>query len=410
MVKKLTDKYLSTLKPGAKPLEVRDTEVRGLTFRLQPSGVATFFLQYRDGTGKQGRVKIGRYGDNAVNREIGLPRARALAKEHLAKITLGDNPADERRQARKDLTLGTFLDEEYGPWAKANLKSHESVLLRLKAGFAPLTGKRLADLSPFDFEKHRLRRLKEKLPTRTKPASPATINRDQQTLRAALTRAVAWGHMDVNPLTGTKKAKEDKNRAIRAMTADEEQRIVGAFWARHTKRVLKGKEQAMKHRRTPPPVPVYLDYFEPMIAVSLGCGLRRGEALALDWADVDMKAKTITVKGEGAKSAQTRKIPLGARVHDVLTEWATQTPKTGKVFPEASVDSIRAKWRVLLADAGVKGLRWHDLRHTFGSRLALAGVALPIVQKLMGHASITTTARYLHSTDDDARKAIQSLG
>lgn len=444
MVKKLTDDeikslksdYLAIPKDDRKPLEVRDTEVRGLTLRFQPSGCATFFLQFRDTTGKQGRIRIGRYGNSKVDREIGLPKARELAKDHLANITQGKNPADEKREAReerkqpsRDLTLRQFLDDIYGPWAIANLKSHGPTLIRLRAGFAPLLDKKLVDLGSWDFESNRMRRAKEKRfhPKKKgakeakprKPPSKAGINRDQMTMRAALAKAVEWNKsqefrgclIDVNPLDGVKKAREDKNQSIRAMTPTEEADILDAFAKRRAKLVEKWQAEARKPKKgkktVGPPIPRFLDYFEVMIIVSLDCGLRRGEALGLLWSDVDFADSTIVVRGEGAKSSQTRKIPMTPRVqYHVLNKWSLQTGGEGRVFPGASVDSIRAKWRVLLTDAKVTGLRWHDLRHTFATRLVMKGVALPVVQKLMGHASITTTARYLHSTDADARAAI----
>lgn len=411
MKKTITDKAVKALRPADKPYELRDDKLQGFLLRVQPSGVMTYYFEYKNAAGKRNRHRLGSHPTMTV------PQAQKKAREKANEVFDGGDPQAEKKQASRDLTLRQFLDDVYAPWARVNLKSHAPTLIRLNAGFAPLLDKRLVDLCAFDFEKHRIKRLKEKRfhprpkgekdPKPRKPPTHAGINRDQMTMRAALSRAVEWKHMDHNPLDGVKKKKEDKNRAIRAMTATEEADILDAFAKRRAKLVAKCQAEARKKKTTGPLIPRFLDYFEPMIVVSLDCGLRRGEALGLLWSDVDFADSTIIVRGEGAKSSQTRKIPMSTRVqYHILNKWELQTGGEGRVFPGASVDSIRAKWRVLLNDAGVTGLRWHDLRHTFGTRLALRGVALPVIQKLMGHASITTTARYLHATDADARAAV----
>lgn len=400
MKKSITDKAVKALRPKEKPYEVRDTDLQGFLLRIQPSGAMTFYFEYKNPAGKKNRHRLGSYPTMTVR------QAHKKAREKSNEVFEGGDPQAEKKQASRDLTLEKFLDDVYKPWAETNLKSHAPTMIRLKANFKPLLKKKLVDLSPFDFEKHRITRLKSKSSVTKRPPSAAAINRDQQTLRAALSRAVEWKHMDTNPLTGTKKAKEDKNRSIRAMTATEEADALDAFRARRDAVVKKWQADARKGKQVGPPVPTYLNYFEPAVIVSLDCGLRRGELIALLWADVDLALRTITVRGEGAKSSQTRTVPLSERVRYTLAKWSGQSGGEGRVFPGATVDSIRAKWRILCRDAKVKGLRWHDLRHTFGSRLAMAGVTLPVVQRLMGHASITTTARYLHATDEDARKAV----
>lgn len=414
MVGKLTDKLLQSLSPQDRPLEIRDTEIRGLTYRLQPSGVATFFLQYRDEVGKQGRVKIGRYGDNPHNKEIGIPAARTKAREYLAKITLGANPATEKKAAREaveSLTLRQFIEGPYKDWAESNLKSHKSTLGRLLYGFTSLLDKPLDSLCAFDFEKNRQARLKGKPKSKGEhgPTKGATVNRDQAHMRAALARAVQWGHMSANPLAGVTKTREDKNRSIRAMTDAEETAIIAEFTARRAKRIAERMERAAKGERPGPRVRRYLGFLEPLFILSVESGLRRGEALSLAWSDVDFAKRELTVKGEGAKSSQTRTVPLSKRLETTLTEWKSQTSSIGLIFPRATEDALRGQWIRLLRDAKISGLRWHDLRHTFGTRMALAGASINVLKNIMGHSSITTTQRYLHSTADDARKAIDAM-
>jgi integrase len=124
---------------------------------------------------------------------------------------------------------------------------------------------------------------------------------------------------------------------------------------------------------------------------------------------VDFVARTINVRGENAKSSQSRPVPLSPRAESTLQAWRKQVRGQGRVFPRATPDALKGQWARLLADAKITGLRWHDLRHTFGSRTALAGASIEVLKKLMGHSSITTTSRYLHSDMEDARRAIDAM-
>jgi integrase len=405
MKKKITARVLAKQKPEDKPYQIHDTECRGFIWRCQPTGVQTFYFMYKNADGKRHKILIGRAD------EVSLPDARTTAEGYRMAVNEGKDPAGEILAQKAILTLKEFIEGPYADWAVSNLKSHKSTLSRLVYGFTALLDRPLDTLTAHDFERNRQARLKSTPKSKGEhgTTSGATVNRDQATLRAALSRAVRWGYMAANPLTGITKSREDRNAAIRPLSADEEQRILGALWARHTDLVLRLAKQAKKANRKPPAVPLYLDYLEPLIVLSVDCGLRRGEALNLLWSDVDLVKGTVTVRGAGAKSSQSRKVPLCPRVLGVLTEWQEQTSASGKVFPAATMDSLRTKWLNLLGDAKVSGVRWHDLRHSFATRLVMAGVALPVVQRLMGHSSITTTARYLHSTDDDARAAVNLL-
>lgn len=388
MLKALTSKTVNALVPGEKPFEVRDTTLPGFLLRVQPSGSMTYYVAYRNQTGKKNRYKLGSHP------VMSAPMAREEAKRKLAEVVMGEDPQAEKKEARRNITLEQFLDLHYGPWAEVNLKSYSPTMARLRSGFAPLMNKYLSELTAWDFEKHRQVRLKNKLGKSIKEPGQATINRDQATMRAALSRAVQWGHLDSNPLEGVKKAKEDRNRKIRALESEEETRMLNYLRQERKRWKLEFKR------------------LEVMIILSIDTGVRRGELFGLKWSDVDAKAQTLHVRGEGAKSSQSRTIPLSPRCVSILTAWKAQSGAEGLVFPgEAGekLDNVTKAWKRLLDKAEVCGLRWHDLRHTFGTRLANAGVPLPTVQRLMGHASIVTTQRYLHSTDQDARKAIEMM-
>ena len=97
------------------------------------------------------------------------------------------------------MTLRDFLENEYAPWARLRLKSHESTMARLKGCFLPLLDKPLGALEWKDFEAHSLHRLKNKLATKSRLKHAAGVNRDLQHMRAALYKAVSWGRLAENP-------------------------------------------------------------------------------------------------------------------------------------------------------------------------------------------------------------------
>ena len=148
-------------------------------------------------------------------------------------------------------------------------------------------------------------------------------------------------------------------------------------------------------------------------------GLRRGELLALRWRDIDFPAATIRVRASYAggqltapKSGKVRSVPMAPDVARVLARLAGRERFTGEdelVFPGVAGEyldgsALRRRYAVALKRAGLRPLRFHDLRHTFGTRMI--GVAdIRRVQEWMGHADVQTTMKYLHYVPraDDAR-------
>ena len=135
------------------------------------------------------------------------------------------------------------------------------------------------------------------------------------------------------------------------------------------------------------------------------CGLRSAEVLGLEVCDVDIGGRWLTVNGKGNKQ---RRVPLDVDVAGVIgTYLLAERPDTtsGRLFIVAkgptrgeplSVAGLRRVFRYHREISGVTGGHPHALRHTFGTALAEAGVDLAVMQALLGHAHIDTTARYVH--------------
>jgi integrase len=150
-----------------------------------------------------------------------------------------------------------------------------------------------------------------------------------------------------------------------------------------------------------------------MVLASMNTGMRRGEVFKLRWRDVDLAQQVLTVRSASAKSEKRRDIFLNAEALATLEAWRGMCdPDTDLVFPGdkgKALTSTKRSWEAVLADAGIKGFRWHDLRHHFASKLAMAGVDLNTVCELLGHSDDKITQRYAHLAPSHKRKAIELL-
>jgi integrase len=156
-----------------------------------------------------------------------------------------------------------------------------------------------------------------------------------------------------------------------------------------------------------------------MIVVALRCGLRQGELLGLQWSDLDLKKGLLRVKRNvyrgrvgSPKGGKWRDVPLSddaikaLKAHRHLrSEWVFCT-LDGRRLTE---NMCRKPLARIVAEAGLRHLSWHVLRHTFASHLAMRGVPLRHVQQLMGHSTIQMTERYAHLTPDVTRDAVRLL-
>ncbi len=139
----------------------------------------------------------------------------------------------------------------------------------------------------------------------------------------------------------------------------------------------------------------------------------QSEQLKLKWENVGFTAGTITVPK--SKHGKARHVPMNDTVRALLRDLPSRL-KSAYAFPSATgetpLDGRNLMNRVFLpalSDAKIKGLRWHDLRHTFASRLVMAGVDLRTVQDLLGHKTIAMTERYSHLSPAHRLDAVQRL-
>lgn len=159
----------------------------------------------------------------------------------------------------------------------------------------------------------------------------------------------------------------------------------------------------------------YSDHLYPMITLSLNTGMRQGEVFSLSWADVDFEKKIITIRGTNAKSKKTRHIPINDKAMEALSLWkkhSNNITPNDYVFPGKNgerLNNVRKAWLKVIDDARIYAFRWHDMRHTFASRLVMGGIDLNTVRELLGHADYQMTLRYAHLAPEHKAAAVSIL-
>jgi integrase len=140
--------------------------------------------------------------------------------------------------------------------------------------------------------------------------------------------------------------------------------------------------------------------------------MRRGELLRLKWDHIDFFRDEIKVTH--TKNSKDRLVPMNKTVRAMLwamkeeavelSEFVFRSPRAG-----SHLTDIKKGFNAALKEAGVEDFRFHDLRHTFGTMAADAGVEITSIAEVMGHADIHTTRRYSHATDQGRRRAVEAI-
>ena len=154
------------------------------------------------------------------------------------------------------------------------------------------------------------------------------------------------------------------------------------------------------------------DFVRPLFHVLFHTGMRLGEALALEWADVEFEHQRIVIRR--SKSGEGRKVPLRQVLADELIRWKPRARSSRWVFPArydtaAPMQSIRKGWIRLCGTAGVANLRPHDLRHNFTSVLQAKGVSDFVIMAITGHKTHVMLHRYSHSADASKHAAAELM-
>jgi integrase len=237
----------------------------------------------------------------------------------------------------------------------------------------------LADVTPALIVEHRN--------ILTQSRANGTVNRYLAVLSHAFTMAVReWQWCEDNPVRKVSKPKEPRGR-IRFISEDERERLLES---------CKGSRNA---------------YLYTIVVLALSTGARRGELLSLHWRDVDLKRGMLTFRE--TKNGKTRSVPLTGYALDVLTKHAkVRRLDTTLVFPNergTKPASIREAWEHAVKRADIYNFRFHDLRHSYASYLAMNGASLLEIAELLGHKTLSMVKRYAHLCESHTRGVVQRM-
>lgn len=213
-----------------------------------------------------------------------------------------------------------------------------------------------------------------------KSIKEATINRDLSVLRHILYWAVDEQLLTANPLARMKMARERRTRR-QVLSVAEEQLLLAAA----------------------------KDHLRAMTIAALDTGMRRGEITSQLWEDIDFSRKLLFVTRSKTPEGESREIPLTERL---LKHLLQHRKAEGLVFEykDRPVRIVKRAWKTALKNAGIRHVRFHDLRHTFNTRLMEAGVMQEVRMALMGHsAGSKVHAIYTHIELPVKRDAIRKL-
>jgi site-specific recombinase XerD len=338
--------------PGATP--------RGVFER--PRGSGSWWVRYADEQGQIHREKAG-------------PKSMAIRLYTRRKAEVAERRFFPERFRRRDVLLADFI-RDYLARIQGTLRSYVDLERHGRVWQAALGDRSLRQVVAGDVQRHIAKRLTE--------VRPASVNRELAFLKRTYNVAIADGLLETNPVRQVKLLQEN-NARVRYLTDVEEVRL----------RAETGETRW------------------PIVALALNTGLRRGELFCLRWENADFTTSVLTIPR--TKAGRTRHVPMNAEVRAILGALESRL-RSPYVVPSAKgstpLDAHNFICRVFapaLRRAGIHDFRWHDLRHTFASRLVMRGVDLRSVQELLGHTDIKMTLRYSHLSPAHLLAAVERL-
>jgi integrase len=373
---KFTIKNLEAIEPSEARQTFFDESMNGLALKVSPSGHKAFYYCYRAGKGRNApkkQIQLGTFPDMTVE------HARLKARQLAAQVVSGQDPAKELQKAKEAQTLAEVLDLFIAEHVRPKLKPKSIELYEgsVNKHIIPVLGKKkVEEITHRDIAKlhHGLGK------------TPYAGNR----VAAILSKFFNWceknGYRDrgSNPVTGLEKYKEEKIEDF--LTSDQLAALGTALSALEKNGIIL-------------PLPA------AALRLLMLTGMRLMEVLSLRWEYLDLEAGT--AKLPDSKTG-FKIVPLSAPAVDIFK---SLTAHSDYVFPSATsasghMEGLVQPWKFLKANAELKG-RWriHDLRHAFASIMVNSGSSLPVIGKVLGHATPSTTARYAHLEKSPAQKA-----
>ena len=213
------------------------------------------------------------------------------------------------------------------------------------------------------------------------------MNRFLASISHAFSKAVEWEWVDANPVKGVSRLTEPKGRD-RFLSDEERERLLTA--SQEVNSTL-----------------------HVIIVLALATGARRGEIMSLEWKDIDFKAGRATL--HQTKNDEKRAMPIVGYAMELLKEHreTSRQLKDKLVFPDPR-DRTRpwnfeATWRKVKREAEIEDFRFHDLRHSAASYLAMGGASMAEIAEVLGHKTLAMVKRYSHLSDHHVSSVVSKM-
>lgn len=217
--------------------------------------------------------------------------------------------------------------------------------------------------------------------------APATVNAYLASLSHAFTVAIQeWGWLETSPMLRVSRLRTPQGR-VRCLSDEERRRLLEACAASSNRFLL------------------------PVVILALSTGARKMELLGLTWPCVDLHRGRLLL--EQTKNQERRSAPLTGKAFEVMQSLGKiRRIDSALVFPRADgkapVD-IRYAWKMALQKAGILDFRFHDLRHSCASYLAMNGASLVEIAEVLGHRTLAMVKRYAHLTEDHTARVVAQM-
>ena len=350
-----------------------DSELSGFGVRVYPTGSKHYVVQTRAGGKAAKRVTVGRHG------VVTAEEARRRAALVIARIKAGEDPVPERpsRAHADGPTVGDlarqWLDEHVAVRCKPNTVSMYTLVVNrhLLPAFGKIPALALDHARVTEFH-HSLR------------ATPAMANQAVDTLSRIWNSAEDRGLLPEASNPCRLVVRNRQRRRERFLSEEEFRRLGRTLAEAETRKGVSVHAVAA-------------------IRLLLLTGCRKSEILTLRWQDVDLEARELKL-ADSKTGART--VPVSPEATEVLANiprvdgspWVIPGNVKGK-----PMCSLSDPWRLVCRRAGIRNARIHDCRHSFASRALALGEGLPMIGALLGHADVTTTARYAHLAQHSVR-------
>jgi integrase len=293
--------------------------------------------------------------------------------------------------AAKRHTLAELIERYIKDVLPTKPKSEAKLTAMLNWWKSEIGSYSLADVSPALIAERRDKLAAGKTKRGTQ-RNPATVVRYLAALSVCFTHAVKeWGWIDDTPMRKVTKPKESRGR-VRFLSDDERARLLKAC-----------KESSNA-------------YLYPAVVLALSTGMRSGEIMGLTWDVVDLNRGRAIL--HETKNGERRAVAITGHALDVLKDMGkVRRIDTGLLFPSKEITpqkpqkpiDLRAPWLAALKKADIQDFKFHDLRHSAASYLAMNGASLAEIAEVLGHKTLQMVKRYAHLSEGHTARVVESM-